>query len=50
MVGLKENNMSNDEILAVVNKFITKNPEPHKFPIFTCYSAWFLNTLLVFKS
>jgi hypothetical protein len=42
--------MSNGEVLAAVNKFRTKNPEPHKFPNFTGYSAWFLNTFLVFKS
>jgi hypothetical protein len=28
MPGLKENNISNGEVLAAVNKFITKNPEP----------------------
>jgi hypothetical protein len=32
MSGLKENGMSNGEVLAAVNKkFITKNPEPYKF-------------------
>jgi hypothetical protein len=30
MLGLKENGMSNGEVLAAVNKFITKNPEPSK--------------------
>jgi hypothetical protein len=48
MSGLKENNMSNGEILAAVN-FITKNPKPHKFSNFSGYSVWFLYTLLVFK-
>jgi hypothetical protein len=39
MSGLKENNMSNGEVLAAVNKFITKNPEPHNFPTFSGYST-----------
>jgi hypothetical protein len=30
MSDLKENGMSNGEVLAVVNKFITKNPETSK--------------------
>jgi hypothetical protein len=47
MSGLKENNMSHGEVLAAVN-FMTKNPEPHKFPYFTGYSTWFLYTLLVY--
>jgi hypothetical protein len=32
MSSLKENGMSNGEALAVVNKFITINPEPKNFP------------------
>jgi hypothetical protein len=32
MSGLKENDMSNGEVLAAVNKIHNKNPEPYKFP------------------
>jgi hypothetical protein len=49
MPGLKENNISNGEVLAAVNKFITKNLEPHNSQIFIGYSAWFLYTPFVFK-
>jgi hypothetical protein len=50
MSGLKESNMSNGEVLAVVNlNFTTKNPEPHNSPKFSGYYERFFYTLLVFE-
>jgi hypothetical protein len=38
MSGLKENDMSNGEVLAAVNKIHNQNPEPSKFsPKFSGY-------------
>jgi hypothetical protein len=45
MSGLKENNMSNGEVLAVVKKFITKIQNPINFPQVFRLLQWFFYTL-----
>jgi hypothetical protein len=50
MSGLKENDMSNGEVLAAVNKkFITKNPEPSNLSQVSPLPQKFFNTYLIFK-
>jgi hypothetical protein len=45
MSGLKENGMSNGEVLAVVNNIHTQNPEPYIFsPSFPATTMVLLHT------
>jgi hypothetical protein len=50
MSGLKENGMSNGEVLAAMNKkIITKNPEPSNLSQVSRLLQKFFNTYLIFK-